>query len=110
MQRFRSLRLHPGADTDANILRDRRNRRKALTQGLSAVPPIPEDIRIRIRARMEAEGPETLHAELLARDPSTQLKPADRTRIARALEVLEATGRPLADWHGDGLPPLLDAS
>src|SRR5205807_7918285 len=83
---------------------------KALTQGLSAVPPIPEDIRARIRARMEAEGPETLHAELLARDPSTQLKPADRTRIARALEVLEATGRPLADWHRDGLPPLLEAS
>src|SRR5437660_5309224 len=44
---------------------------KALTQGLSNVPPIPEDIRARIRARMEAEGPETLHAELLARDPST---------------------------------------
>jgi tRNA dimethylallyltransferase len=83
---------------------------KALTQGLSAVPPIPEEIRARIRARMEAEGSEALHAELLGRDPATQLKPADRTRIARALEVLEATGRPLADWHRDGLPPLLDAS
>src|SRR3984893_11468840 len=37
---------------------------KALTQGLSAVPPIQQDIRARIRARMEAEGPEALHAEL----------------------------------------------
>jgi tRNA dimethylallyltransferase len=83
---------------------------KALTQGLSAVPPIPEDIRTNIRARLEAKGPEALHAELLARDPATQLKPADRTRIARALEVLEATGRPLADWHRDGLPPLIGAS
>jgi tRNA dimethylallyltransferase len=83
---------------------------KALTQGLSAVPPIPEDIRAAVRARMEAEGPATLHAELLARDPATLLKPADRTRIARALEVLEATGRPLADWHRDGLPPLVDPS
>jgi tRNA dimethylallyltransferase len=83
---------------------------KALTQGLSAMPPIPQDIRARIRARLETEGPEALHAELLLRDPATQLKPADRTRIARALEVLEATGRPLADWHRDGLPPLLDAS
>ena len=83
---------------------------KALTRGLSAVPPIPEDIRADVRARMEAQGPEALHAELLARDLVTQLKPADRTRIARALEVLEATGRPLADWHRDGLPPLLDAS
>jgi tRNA dimethylallyltransferase len=31
----------------------------------------------------------------------------DRTRIARALEVIEATGRPLADWHREGQPPLL---
>ncbi len=36
-----------------------------------------------------------------------RLKPRDRTRIARALEVVEATGRSLSDWHRDGLPPLL---
>jgi tRNA dimethylallyltransferase len=81
---------------------------KALTQGLSAVPPVPEDIRADVRARMEAQGPAALHTELSRRDPSTQLKPGDRTRIARALEVLEATGRPLSEWHREGLPPLLD--
>src|SRR5204863_132472 len=27
--------------------------------------------------------------------------------IARALEVIEATGRSLNDWHRDGVPPLL---
>jgi tRNA dimethylallyltransferase len=83
---------------------------KALTQGLSAVPPVPDDVRTRLRARMEAEGPAALHAELVRRDPSTQLKPGDRTRVARAMEVLEATGRPLSDWHREGLPPLLDAA
>jgi tRNA dimethylallyltransferase len=83
---------------------------KALTQGLSAVPAVPQEIRARVRARMESEGPAALHAELVARDPTTQLKPADRTRIARALEVLEATGRPLSQWHGEGLPPLIAAS
>ena len=31
----------------------------------------------------------------------------DRTRIARALEVVEATGRSLLDWHQEGQPPLL---
>jgi tRNA dimethylallyltransferase len=36
-----------------------------------------------------------------------RLKPRDRTRITRALEVVEATGRSLTDWHRDGLPPLL---
>ena len=83
---------------------------KALTQGLSAVPPIPPDIRESVRARLEIEGPAALHVALLRRDPSSPIKPGDRTRIARALEVLEATGRPLSDWHRDGLPPLIDAS
>jgi len=83
---------------------------KALTQGLSAVPPVPLEIREKVRARLEAEGPAALHAELLRRDPASPIKPGDRTRIARALEVLEATGRPLSDWHREGLPPLIEAS
>jgi tRNA dimethylallyltransferase len=82
---------------------------KALTRGLSAVPPIPPDIREGVRARLERDGIEALHAELGKRDPAgaDRLKPRDRTRIARALEVVEATGRSLTDWHRDGLPPLL---
>ena len=83
---------------------------KALTRGLSAVPPIPLEIRETVRARLEAEGPAALHAELLRRDPGSPIKPGDRTRIARALEVLEATGRPPSDWHREGLPPLIEAS
>ena len=82
---------------------------KALTRGLSAVPPIPADIRERVRARLDRDGVELLHAELARRDPQSaeRLKPRDRTRIARALEVVEATGRSLTDWHREGLPPLL---
>jgi len=82
---------------------------KALTRGLSAVPPIPVAIREAVRARLERNGVEALHAELGQRDPvaAARLKPRDRTRIARALEVVEATGRSLTDWHRDGLPPLL---
>ena len=83
---------------------------KALTQGLSSIPPVPADIRARVRERMETEGVAALHAELTRRDPTTQLKPGDSTRVARALEVWEATGRSLADWHREGLPPLIDAS
>ena len=82
---------------------------KSLTRGLSAVPPIPLAIRESVRARLERDGIEALHAELGNRDPASaeRLKPRDRTRIARALEVVEATGRSLTDWHRDGLPPLL---
>ncbi len=71
---------------------------KALTRGLSAVPPVPVAIREEVRARLERDGVEA---------SAERLKPRDRTRIARAFEVVEATGRSLTDWHRDGLPPLL---
>ncbi len=73
------------------------------------MPAIAPDVRESIRARLERDGVEALHAELERRDPASagRLKPRDRTRIARALEVIEATGRSLTDWHREGLPPLL---
>ena len=82
---------------------------KALTRGLSAVPPIPSDVREAVRVRLDRDGVEALHAELARRDQAyaERLKPRDRTRIARALEVIEATGRSLLDWHREGLAPLL---
>jgi tRNA dimethylallyltransferase len=82
---------------------------KALIRGLSAVPPIPPAVREEVRARLERDGVEALHAELAERDPvsAERLQPRDRSRIARALEVVEATGRSLLDWHREGLPPLL---
>jgi len=82
---------------------------KALTRGLSAVPSIAPEVRESVRARLERDGVEALHADLARRDPASaeRLKPRDRTRISRALEVVEATGRSLTDWHREGLPPLL---
>jgi tRNA dimethylallyltransferase len=82
---------------------------KALTRGLSAVPPVPPEVREAVRARLDRDGPEMLYEELRQCDPvaAERLKPRDRSRIARALEVIEATGRSLTDWHHEGLPPLL---
>ncbi len=84
---------------------------KALTTGLAAVPPIPADIRSAVRGRLASEGVRPLYDELQARDPhvANRLMPNDRSRISRALEVVLATGRSLAEWHRDGLPPLIDA-
>jgi tRNA dimethylallyltransferase len=83
---------------------------KALTAGLAAVPAIPADIRDHVRGRLESEGVGALYAELINRDPQTaaRLMPLDRARIARALEVVLATGRSLSDWHKEGLPAPLD--
>ncbi len=85
---------------------------KALTRGLAAVPPIPADLRLAVRARLKAEGLAPLHAELLRRDPASaqRLMPGDRARITRALEVILATGRSLADWHREGMQPSVDAA
>jgi tRNA dimethylallyltransferase len=85
---------------------------KALTAGLAAIPPVPPEVRGAVRTRLEASGPVALYEELARRDlaAAAQLRPADRTRIARALEVLEATGRSIIDWRREGLPPLLDAA
>jgi tRNA dimethylallyltransferase len=85
---------------------------ETLTKGLAAVPPIAEEIRAAVRARLEAQGPVALHAELARADPvmAQRLMPGDRSRIARALEVVLATGRSLSDWHREGMPPAVDAA
>ena len=46
-----------------------------------------------------------LHAQVLANDPETgrRLHPGDRFRLARALEVYRATGRPLSSFEAS--PP-----
>jgi tRNA dimethylallyltransferase len=84
---------------------------EALSKGLAAVPPVPETVRAAIRERLAAEGSAALHAELARRDPAMaeRLMPRDRTRIARALEVVTATGRSLADWHKEEMPAPLHA-
>ena len=83
---------------------------KALTTGLAAVPPVPADIRAGVRDRLQSEGAPALHAELTRLDPTTaqRLMVNDRSRIARALEVVLATGRPLSEWHKEGMPALID--
>ncbi|GJD48690.1 tRNA dimethylallyltransferase [Methylobacterium crusticola] len=79
---------------------------KALTEGLSAVPPIPGAVRDAVRAGAEGRPTPDLHADLARRDPegAARLRPADRLRVLRALEVMAATGRPLAAFHAHRRP------
>jgi tRNA dimethylallyltransferase len=83
---------------------------KALTQGLSAIPEIPEGVRASVRAQAKSKPAADLHARLMRRDPETaaRLRPSDPQRILRALEVLEATGKSLASFQAARAPPLLD--
>jgi len=79
---------------------------KALTEGLSDMPPVPEEVREQVRR--DSEGLETpeLHRLLSERDPETArtLRPSDRLRVQRALEIFAATGQPLVSFHGARQP------
>ena len=83
---------------------------KAHTEGLAAIPEIPPDIRMAWREKAEAIGTAGLYRELEARDPvmAARLRPSDSQRIARALEVIDATSMSLAEWQqGETAGPLL---
>lgn len=82
----------------------------ALLKGLSAVPEVSAEVRQQIRDLGEKNSNEVLHAMLLARDPRTaaEIRVSDRQRILRALEVIEATGRGLAEWRAEPGVPVLN--
>lgn len=83
---------------------------KALLGGLSPIPAIPDDIRTQWRAALTQDGAPALHRILHERDPAmaVALKPGDGQRIARALEVIDATGKSLAWWQTQPGQALID--
>jgi tRNA dimethylallyltransferase len=82
----------------------------ALTEGLAAVPAIPEAVRAEARALLRRSGVAGIRAELAAIDPemARRLHAGDWQRLLRAYEVMRATGRSLAYWQADPAlePPL----
>lgn len=81
---------------------------RALTEGLSPIPAIPADIREAVRAEVAAAG-EGAHDLLVDADPelATVIRPSDRQRIARGIEVARGTSRLLSQWHKEPPAPLL---
>ncbi|MES2058234.1 MAG: tRNA (adenosine(37)-N6)-dimethylallyltransferase MiaA [Pseudomonadota bacterium] len=80
---------------------------RTLLDGIAPVPPIDPAIREEIRALPVAQS----YRLLAEADPGAaqRLAPADTTRVARALEVVRSTGRPLADWQRDRTGGIGDA-
>nr|WP_274705264.1 tRNA (adenosine(37)-N6)-dimethylallyltransferase MiaA [Sphingomonas sp. H160509] len=70
---------------------------RTLLEGIAPVPEIDPALRKQVRALPVAEA----HTALAQLDPqaAAKLNAADTTRVARALEVIRATGRTLADWQ-----------
>ena len=70
---------------------------RTLLDGIAPVPEIDPAVRAQVRALATPEA----HAALVKEDPeaAARLRPTDTTRIARALEVVRSTGRPLGAWQ-----------
>ncbi len=75
---------------------------RALLEGIAEVPPIDANVRAAVRAL----DPAAARAALAVEDPRATV--TDPQRVARALEVVRATGRSLRDWQADA-PPGIDA-
>lgn len=74
---------------------------KALIEGLSPIPDIPQNIRNAAGEKQKELGNPEFHRALNERDPimGERLEPFNTARLIRAWEVLEATGKSLSEWQ-----------
>ena len=74
-----------------------------LSKGLSNLPSSDDEIRKKIEHQAEVMGWPELHKKLSEVDPisATKIKPNDKQRVQRALEVIELTGKPLSEFFKD---------
>ena len=70
---------------------------RTLLDGIAPVPAIDPAIRAEVRALPVAQAHRMLKLE--DAEAAGRLRPSDTTRVARALEVIRSTGKPLAEWQ-----------
>jgi tRNA dimethylallyltransferase len=80
---------------------------RALRWGLSDRTGHSPEIRQRLETELAQTGPRAQHERLARADPdaAARIDPADAVRVVRALEVLEATGRPISDHQVEWRDP-----
>lgn len=85
---------------------------KGLTEGFADIPDIPPDVRVEARDLAAREGVEGLREALVDQGDSDAANTlADPQRLARALEVLLATGKSLSAWQASAQTvPFLNAA
>ncbi|MFQ5439114.1 MAG: tRNA (adenosine(37)-N6)-dimethylallyltransferase [Paracoccaceae bacterium] len=81
----------------------------ALTNGLSDIPDIREDIHLKAEDYISSGCYQTLLDDIVQQDPETaaRIDMLNPRRVQRAWEVLESTGRGLAAWQDATPAPLL---
>ena len=73
----------------------------ALTRGLAHIPAVPIEARESAIAELADVGEAAFRQRLASVDPLAErrISPGDSQRLARALSVYAATGRPLSHWQ-----------
>ena len=80
---------------------------RTLLDGIAPVPPIDPAIRDTVRAMAVSDAYRALTTE--DAQAAARLNPSDTTRIARALEVVRSTGRPISAWQAERVGGIGDA-
>ncbi|WP_336294306.1 tRNA (adenosine(37)-N6)-dimethylallyltransferase MiaA [Bartonella sp. CB169] len=85
---------------------------RALLEGLSKIPHIPDVVRKKWRRRFDEEGAESLYRQLLQVDAvlAEKISSQDGQRIVRALEVYDATDKKLSWWQKQKTTPLITSN
>lgn len=76
-----------------------------LLDGISPMPDIKPEIRIQIRSMVDVPSVELY--KMLDEKAARELRPSDRQRITRALEVYQSTGKSIVDWQAEKGIPLI---
>ena len=79
---------------------------RALTEGLADIPPIPANIRAQSAGLLSQGGLQPM-LEDLDDETRAQIDVQNPMRVARAWEVLQATGQSIRSWQARTPPPLL---
>lgn len=80
----------------------------SMTEGMVETPPVAPEIRSAVRRFVDDECREAYKKlQSVDKESAKAIKPNDGVRISRALEVFEATGKPISEWHKEPQPPIL---
>ncbi|MBN8531109.1 MAG: tRNA (adenosine(37)-N6)-dimethylallyltransferase MiaA [Alphaproteobacteria bacterium] len=80
---------------------------RVLREGIAPIPDIDPQVRQGISAEYDGQGEAVFRQALKAADPDweARIKPGDRQRLIRGMEVWRGTGRALSSWQQEVVIP-----
>ncbi len=78
---------------------------ESLLYGVTPIPETSAEVREKLQQRLQNEGLDVLYDELKQKDAeqADKINRQDKTRVVRALEIIEDTGRKVSDWYRESM-------